>query len=126
MRPDRTWPEVARTSPGRNTDLAVTLLTYHTVAKDHAVPYPLATNPHLLITCKFSRSSDNQNEVVFKHVYLAGQAATMEFMHRCRTEGHATIRKRLGVNMFYTHALENTATVVTRKSEKHQGEWILT
>jgi hypothetical protein len=27
--------------------------------------------------------------------------------------------------MFYTHALGNTITVVTKKSDKHQGDWIM-
>ncbi len=39
---------------------------------------------------------------------------------------HASIRKRLGVNLFYTDALGDTVTIVTKKSEKHQGEWIPT
>ena len=119
---DRFWADAARSSPGRNTDLAVKLPTYHTVARDPAVPYPFAANPHLLITGRYSGSSDNHNELVFRHLYPSRQAASRERLHRYRTEAHATIRKRLGVNLLYTDALGDTVTVVTRKSDKHQGD----
>jgi hypothetical protein len=69
--------------------------------------------------------SDNQNESIFRHVYLARHATIMELLQRYCTEAHATIRKRLGVNFFYTDAQGDTVTVVTRKSEKYQGEWYL-
>jgi len=94
VRPDRTWAEVARTSPGRNTELAVKIPSYHSVAKDPAVPYPFAANPHFLITGIYSGSSDNQNEQVFRHVYPVGQATTRELLHRYRTEMHASIQKK--------------------------------
>ena len=64
MRPNRTRAEAARSSPSQNTDLAVKLPTYHIVARDPAVPYPFATNPHLLITGRYSGSNDNQHEPV--------------------------------------------------------------
>ena len=102
------------------------LPTYRTVAKDPAVPYPFAANPHLKIRGTYSESSDNENELVSRHVYPVGQASTMERLHRYRTEAHATIRKRLGVNMFYTDALGDIVTIVNKKSEKHQEDWILT
>jgi hypothetical protein len=41
-------------------------------------------------------------------------------------EAHAEIRKRLGINLFYTDALGAIVAVVTKKAEKHQGEWIPT
>jgi hypothetical protein len=97
----------------------VKLPTCHIVARDPAVPYPFAANPHLLITGIYSRSSDNQNELVFRHVHPYGQATTKEPMQRYRTDAHATIRKRLGVNLFYTDALGDTVTVVTRKFGRH-------
>jgi len=62
----------------------------------------------------------------FIHVDLAGQAATRELLQRYRTEAHIAIRKRLGVNLFYTDALGDTVSLVTKKSDKHQGDWILT
>jgi len=64
--------------------------------------------------------------MVFRHLYPMGQATIRELLRRYRTEAHATIRKRLGVNLFYTDALRDTVTVVTRKSDKHHGDWILT
>ena len=59
-------------------------------------------------------------------MHPAGHAATRELLQRYRTEAHAEIRKRLGINMFYTDALGETITVVTKKSDKHQGDWTLT
>ncbi len=100
--------------------------TYHIVEKDQATPHPFAANPHLLITGRYSSNNDNQNELVFKHMHPAGQAATRELLQRYRTEAHVEIRKRLGINMFYTDALGDTITMVTKKSDKHQGDWILT
>jgi hypothetical protein len=122
VRPDRTWAEAARSSPSQKTDLAVKLHTYHIVAMDSAVPYPFAANPHILITGRYSRSNNNKNELVFVHFYPAGQASTRELLQRYYTEAHAAIRKMLGVNFFYTDALGDTVTVVTRKSDKHQGD----
>jgi len=126
VRPDRTWAEAGRSSPGRNTDFAVMLPTYHTLARDPAVPFPFAANSHLMITGRYSRSNNKHNELVFRHVYPAGQATTRELLQRYRTYAHATICKRLGVNLFYTDALGDTVAVVTRKSNNHQGDWILT
>ena len=120
-RTDRTWADAARASLGSNTAANVMLLTYHTVAKDLAVPYSFAAIPHLLITGKYSGSSDNQNELVFMHVFPAGQPATRELLQRYRTEAHVEIRKRLGINMFFTDALGYTITVVTRKNIKGIG-----
>jgi hypothetical protein len=125
-RTDRTWAEAARASPGNNTGTAVRLPTYHTVEKDLAIPYPFAANPHLLITGRYSSSIDNQNEILFRHMHPDGQAATRELLQRYLTEAHIEIRKRLGINLFYTDTLGDTITVVTKKSDKHQGDWILT
>jgi hypothetical protein len=94
--------------------------------KDLAIPYPFAANPHLLITGRYSSNIDNQNEIVFRHMHPAGQAATRELLQRYRTEAHIEIRKRLGINMFYTDALGDAITVVTKKSDKHQGDRTLT
>ena len=118
----RSWADAARASPVRNKDLILKLPTFHTVAKDHAVIYPFVANPHLLITCRYLGSSDNENEIVFIHVYPSRLAATRELLQRYRTEAYAAIRKRLGVNLFYTDALGDTVTVVTRICDKHQGD----
>ena len=60
------------------------------------------------------------------HVFLAGQAATRELLQRYRTEAHVEILNLLGINLFYTDALGDTITVVTRKSDKHKRDWIMT
>ena len=121
-RSDRTWADSAQASLGSNTGIVVRLPTYHTIEKDMAIPYPFAANPHLLITGKYPSSIDNQNEIVFRHMHPARQAATKELLQRYRTEAHIEIRKRLGVNLFYPDALGDTITVVTKKSDKHQGD----
>ena len=59
--------------------------------------------------------------MVFRHVNQDGQASTRELLQRYRTEAHVAIRKKLDVNLFYTDALGDIVTVVTRKSDKHQG-----
>ena len=80
VRTDDTWADAARASLGSNTAATVRLPTYHTFAKNLAVQYPFAANPHLLITGRHSRSSDNQNELVFKHIFPTGQAVTRELL----------------------------------------------
>ena len=35
------------------------------------------------------------------------------------------IRQRLGIHLLYTDAIGDTVTIVTRKTEKQQGEWTL-
>ncbi len=79
-RTDRTWAEATRVTPDNNTGLAVRLPTYHIVEKDLAIPYPFAASPHLLIAGRYSSSIDKQNEIVFRHMHPAGQAATMELL----------------------------------------------
>jgi len=115
-RPDRS--RLAR----HNRSLTIRHPTFHIVTKDVGFPYPFATHPHLLITSKYSWSTDNHNEPVFRHVYSIGHAATRELLQRYRSEAHAEIRKRLGINLFYTDALRDTVTVVTKKVKRHQGE----
>jgi hypothetical protein len=124
-RQDNTWGETVLASPTSNKTVA-RLLTYHKVAKDQGFPYPFATNPHLLITGSYSGSQDNSNELVFRHLFLAGQSATRELLQRYRTEAHAAIRNRLGINLFHTDTLGDTITVVTKKAEQQHGEWITT
>jgi hypothetical protein len=79
-----------------------------------------------MIIGRYSSSSDNQNEIVFRHMHPAGEAATRELLQRYRTEAHVEMRKRLGINMLYTDTLGDIVTRVTKKSDKHQGDWILT
>jgi hypothetical protein len=47
-------------------------------------------------------------------------------MQRYSSEAHAAIRKRLGMNLSYTDNLADSVTVVTKKADRHQGEWITT
>ncbi len=58
-----------------------------------------------------------QNDIVFRHLFPAGQALSRELLQRLRTEAHAAIRKRLGMNLLYTDAQGDTVTVVTSKSD---------
>jgi len=90
------------------------------------VSIPLRHNPHLLTTCRYLSSTDNSNELVFRHFFTVGQLATRELLQRYRTEAHAAIRKRLGANLCYIDTLRDTVTVVTKKADQHQGEWITT
>ena len=69
--PFRAWPEVVIASPRSNKCTLVRLPTFHTISKDLGVSYPFATNPHLLITCIYLGSNENQNNLVFRHFFLA-------------------------------------------------------
>jgi hypothetical protein len=80
----------------------------------------------MLITCRYSISIDNSNELVSKHFFIAEHSATRELLQRHRKEAHASIRKRLGENLSYTDNLGDTVTIVTEKADQHQGEWITT
>jgi hypothetical protein len=84
--------------------------TFDIAAKDVGFPYPFATNPHLLITRKYSSSTVNKHELVFRHVFPHGQG--------CRTAAHTPMRQRLGINLLFTDAIGDTNTLVTRKTEK--------
>ena len=86
--------------------------------------YQFATQPHLLLTRRYSGSDDNKNEIVFRHLCPAGQAATRELLQRLRTEAHSAIRKRLDMNLLYTDSQGDTITVVTKQSD--HGEWTTT
>ena len=91
------------------------------MAKDVGFTYPFAANPHLLVTGRYSGSTDNNHELVFRHDFPAGQAATRELLQSCRTAAHPTIIQRMGINLLYTDAIGDTVTSVTRKAEKQQG-----
>ena len=78
-RPDCTWAEAARTSPGTSPTLTI-LPTYHTVAKDQGYPYPFAKNPYLLIASRYSSNIDISNDLVFRHFFRVRQSATRELL----------------------------------------------
>jgi len=115
-RPERTWADAARAS-SRNNKLTIMHPTFHTVAKDLGLPYAFATISLLFITCTYSSNTENLNELVFKHVYPAGKAATRELLHSYSIEAHAAIYKRLGINLFCTDVMRYTLTDVTSKKE---------
>jgi hypothetical protein len=75
---NRTWADAMRVT-WANT-MAIRQLKFPTVAKDVGFPYPFATNPHLLNIGRYLGSTDNKHELVFRHVFLAGQAATQELL----------------------------------------------
>ena len=100
--------------------------TYHTVARDADYHYPLDTLPHLLLAGKYSGSTLPWNEMVFRNVFPAGQAATRELMQSHRTAAHIAFRKRLGINLMLTDAQGDIITVVTKKTDKQQGDWTTT
>ena len=96
--------------------------TYHTMAKDAGYHYPLKTLPHLNFPGRYSGSTLPWNEMVFRNVYPAGQATRRELLHSHRTAAHIAIRKRLGINRMHTDAQGDIITVVTKKTDKQQGE----
>jgi hypothetical protein len=80
----------------------------------------------LIITGRYSGSQDNSNELVFRHFFPTGHSVTRELLQRYRTEAHAAIRSRLGINLFHEDTKGDTITVVTKKAEQQHGEWITT
>jgi hypothetical protein len=81
-------------------------------------PYPFAANSLLLITGRYSGSKISKHELVFRHIFPAGQSATRELPQRWRTAAHTSIKQRLGINLLYTGAIGDTVTVATRNKEK--------
>ena len=43
--------------------------TFHTIAKDGMIPFPLGVTPHLQVTCRYSKSKLPLNELVFRHIF---------------------------------------------------------
>ena len=122
QRPAHTWAETIRESPARKqTTVPYKSQMYHTVGKDVGFIYPFATQPHLLLTGRYSGNDANKNEIVFRHLFPAGQAATRDLLQRLRTEADSTIRKRLDMNLLYTDSQGDTVTVVTKNRIKVNG-----
>ena len=86
------------------------------------LPICNTTPPSAHMTLRGQRRQ--KNEIFFRHLFPAGHASTKELLQRLRTEAHAVIRKRLGINLLYMDAQGDTVTVVTKKSD--QGDWITT
>ena len=93
--PNRTWADAVRVT-GAST-MVIRQPTFHTMAKDVGFLYHFATNPHLLITRRYSSSTDNRHELVFRHVFPTDQAVIRELLQSCRTAAHTIIRQRLGI-----------------------------
>jgi len=78
--PARTWVETFRESPARQQALApYKSQTYHTGRKDLEYIYLFATQPHLLLTRRYSGSDDRKNEIVFRHVFPSGHTTTRNY-----------------------------------------------
>jgi hypothetical protein len=71
--------------------------TFHTIDKDNSYLYPFEDIPHLLITRRYYRATLPKNEIVFKHIFERGHAATGEVLQACRIYAAQAIRKRLGI-----------------------------
>jgi hypothetical protein len=100
-----------------HTKTIVMFPTFHMVAYYIGVPYTFAKNPHLFITSICSCNNNNIIELVFRHVYPSGQSATRELFNNYRMEAHATIRKRLGINIFCTDTHGDTITRMTQRRQ---------
>ena len=97
--------------------------TFHTVTKDNTYTYPFEDIPHLLITGRYSGATSPKNEILLKHIFEKGQAATREVLQACRTYTMQTIRNRLGIALQIDN-IGDPITVVTKRTEK--SEWFLT
>ncbi len=73
------------------------LATFHTVDKDNNFPYPFEDIPNLIITGRYSGATLPKNDIIFRHIFERGHAATREVLQACRTYAAYTIRKRLGI-----------------------------
>jgi len=61
-----------------NTVIVYKVATYHTVDKDNIYCYPFEDIPHLLIIDRYSGAILPRNEIVYRHIFERGQAATRE------------------------------------------------
>jgi hypothetical protein len=96
------------------------------MAKDADYHYPFEYLPHLLLTGRYSGSTLPCNEMVFRNVFPTGQVATRELLQSHRTAAHIAIRKRIGINLMHSDAQGDIIAVVTKKTDKQQGEWTTT
>jgi hypothetical protein len=68
-----------------------------------------------------------QNDIVFRHLFPAGQALSRELLQRLRTEAHAAIRKRLGMHEPALHGRTGRHShgcynkIGSRRSDHHRG-----
>jgi hypothetical protein len=97
--------------------------TFYIVDKDNTYPYPFEDIPQLLITGRYSCATLPKNEIVFRHIFERGQAATQEALQACRTYAMQAIRNILGISLM-NDAVGDPITVVTKKTDK--PDWFLT
>ena len=88
--------------------------TFYTVDKDNNCLYPFEHIPHHLITGRYSGATLPKNDIVFKHIFERGHAATMEVLQACRTYAIQAIGKRLGIAL-QTDSQDDPVMVVTEK-----------
>jgi hypothetical protein len=86
--------------------------TFYTVDKDNTYPYPFEDTPHLLITGRYLGATLPKNEIVFRHIFERGQAATREALHARRTYAMQAIRNILGISLM-NDAVGDPITMVT-------------
>ena len=98
--------------------------TFHTVDKDSTYCYPFEDIPYLLITGRHSGATLPKNEIVFRHIYERGQAATRETLQACRSYAIHAIRKRLDIALH--HDQMGDPVIVVTKKDKSINEWHLT
>jgi len=113
-RPNLTWTEAIGHPPSQQV-VQFKNPTYHIVAHDAGHPFPFEHIPHLILTRRCSGSTLIQNEIVFRHIYPIGHAATKEMLQSCLTEAHVAIKKRLGLNLLHTDVHGDIITIVTKK-----------
>jgi len=92
--------------------------TFHTVDVDKNYLYPFEDIPHLLVTRRYSGATLPKYEMVFRHIFERGHAATREVLQACCTYAVHAIRKRLGIAL-QTDALGDPVTVITKKNNWH-------
>jgi len=123
--PAVSWAETTTSQP-HNTDMVqYKTPTFHTIAKDGMIPFPFEVNPHLQVTCRYSKSKLPLNESIFRHIFLPRQYATREVLQLCKTAAAKAVKGRLGVVPQRDH-LGDPIIVVTKKVGAPHGTWTLT
>jgi hypothetical protein len=117
VRPTLTWAEAIGHAPDKHQAVQYKNPTYHTIAQDVGFPFLLEHIPHIKLTDKYYGSFLLHNELIVRHFYPAGKAATRELLQSCRTDVHNAILKRPGTNLMHTDIHGDTITNVTKKSE---------
>jgi len=121
-----TWAEAIKQPP-----ITSQLLSYKnpriylTVARDMGFAYPFKQIPNILLKIRYPGSTLPTNEIVYRHIYPAGQAANMELLQICHTTAHNAIRKRLGMSLLHTNSHGDTITMAKKKKIGSKREWTL-